>query len=161
MNEKESEIENVRERFTINKEFYNLLKKEAHLQGKNESQMLNHILYESLVKRDNRLSNHIARDNENLLLMLLTEPEKKYGSLQEIFKERDTVSRNKSSLIKEIRNKKKTQENNFWKEILKVISIEEFKKLNGLDSEKKKEKSFEKIIEIFKIVSKYKGFLNV
>jgi len=146
--------ETIRERFTISKIHYELLQNEANKQGKTISEMLNHILYESLVKPDNRLSNHIARTNENFLIMLLRNGNKQYSSIEEIFHDSYKINSEKKKNLKELRDKKYTKINSFWKDILKSVNLEEWKKI------KKTEDAIKKIKEIHSILVNHKDFLN-
>lgn len=154
-------VEKKLERFSLNVEYINLLEKEAIKQGKTKGEMLNHLLYESLVKRDNRLSNHIARMNEDLLLMLLLKDEKEYETIEDIFERSENISRLKSTIIKEKREIKKTNQKNFWNEILSIINTKELSKLKDMNEEERKETSYEKILKISNIIKKYMEVLNV
>jgi len=108
-----------------------LLEKEARDQGINKSQVVTRLLKDNI---ENRLSKHIVRALENLLLYLILQNEnlkeiKKdelIEKLDYIYKQGKIIRTSKSILLREERNKRKTQLKTFWNNILKMLEPNNF-----------------------------------
>ena len=89
-----------------------LLEKEAKDQGINKSQVVTRLLKDNI---ENRLSKHIVRDIENLLLYLILQNEnlktinkdELIEKLDYIYKQGKIIRTSKSILLREERNKRK------------------------------------------------------
>jgi len=103
------------------------------------------LLYDKLIKKDNRLSQHIARDIENLILILLTN-EQKFPSIKEAMEAGIHIDPIKRNILMERREIKRGQFKSFWIQILKEINPDQFIEI------KTKEAAIEKLKTIFRIV---------
>lgn len=132
-------------RFNIQTELLELIEEQSRNQNITKHDYLNQLLYEKLVKKDNRLSQHIARDIENLILILLTS-EQKFPSIREAMDESIKIDHIKRNLLMERREVKRGQFKSFWNQILKEINPDQFLEI------KTKEAALEKLKTIFRIV---------
>lgn len=132
-------------RFNIQTELLELIEEQSKNQNITKHDYLNQLLYDKLVKKDNRLSQHIARDIENLILVLLT-TEQKFSSIKEAMEAGIKTDPIKRNLLMEKREVKRGQFKSFWNQILKEINPDQFLEI------KTKEAALEKLKSIFRIV---------
>lgn len=132
-------------RFNIQSELLELIEEQSRNQNITKHDYLNQLLYDKLIKKDNRLSQHIARDIENLILVLLT-TEQKFSSIKEAMEAGIKTDPIKRNILMERREVKRGQFKSFWNQILKEINPDQF-----LDI-KTKEAALEKLKTIFRIV---------
>lgn len=131
-------------RFNIQTELLELIEEQSRNQNITKHDYLNQLLYDKLIKKDNRLSQHIARDIENLVLLLLTE--QKFPSIKEAMEAGIKIDPIKRNLLMEKREVKRGQFKSFWNQILKEINPDQFLEI------KTKEAALEKLKNIFRIV---------
>ena len=134
-------------RFNVKQEYLVLIDSEADARGLSKHEYLNHILYEYMIKQQNRLSNHVVREVENLVLMLLTSSER-YENIQEVYKQSILIDIQKRELLHEQKNSKK--EKTFWRKILIELRPQEFKNI------KTQSDANEKISTLYKIVKEHR-----
>jgi hypothetical protein len=132
-------------RFNLQPELLALIEEQSHNQNITKHDYLNQLLYDKLVKKDNRLSQHIARDIENLILVLLT-TEQKFLSIKEAMEAGVHIDPIKRNILMEKREVKRGQFKSFWNQILKEINPDQFLEI------KTKEAALEKLKTIFRIV---------
>ncbi|ADR34632.1 hypothetical protein Sulku_1972 [Sulfuricurvum kujiense DSM 16994] len=132
-------------RFNIQSELLELIEEQSRNQNITKHDYLNQLLYDKLIKKDNRLSQHIARDIENLILILLTS-EQKFPSIKEAMDEGIKIDPIKRNILMERREVKRGQFKSFWNQILKEINPDQFIEI------KTKEAALEKLKTIFRIV---------
>ena len=132
-------------RFNIQIELLELIEEQSRNQNITKHDYLNSLLYDKLIKKDNRLSQHIARDIENLILVLLT-TEQKFSSIKEAMEAGIKTDPIKRNLLIEKREVKRGQFKSFWNQILKEINPDQFLEI------KTKEAALEKLKTIFRIV---------
>lgn len=132
-------------RFNIQTELLELIEEQSRNQNITKHDYLNQLLYDKLVKKDNRLSQHIARDIENLILVLLT-TEQKFPSIKEAMAAGIKTDPIKRNILMERREVKRGQFKSFWNQILKEINPDQFLEI------KTKEAALEKLKSIFRIV---------
>lgn len=132
-------------RFNIQTELLELIEEQSRNQNITKHDYLNQLLYDKLIKKDNRLSQHIARDIENLILVLLT-TEQKFSSIKEAMEAGIKTDPIKRNLLIEKREVKRGQFKSFWNQILKEINPDQFLEI------KTKEAALEKLKTIFRIV---------
>jgi len=132
-------------RFNIQSELLELIEEQSQNQNITKHDYLNSLLYDKLVKKDNRLSQHIARDIENLILILLT-TEQKFPSIKEAIDESIKIDPIKRNILMERREVKRGAFKSFWNQILKEINPDQFLEI------KTKEAALEKLKTIFRIV---------
>lgn len=131
-------------RFNIQSELLELIEEQSRNQNITKHDYLNQLLYDKLIKKDNRLSQHIARDIENLVLLLLTE--QKFPSIREAMEAGIKTDPLKRNILMERREVKRGQFKSFWNQILKEINPDQFLEI------KTKEAALEKLKTIFRIV---------
>lgn len=132
-------------RFNIKPELLEVIEIESDKQQISKHDFLNSLLYDKLIKKDNRLSQHIARDVENLLLVLLTSTQK-FPSIKEAMEAGISIDKIKRNILMERREVKRGQFKSFWNQILKEINPDQFLEI------KTKEAAIEKLKTIFRIV---------
>lgn len=132
-------------RFNIQTELLELIEEQSRNQNITKHDYLNQLLYDKLIKKDNRLSQHIARDIENLILVLLT-TEQKFSSIKEAMEAGIKTDPIKRNILMERREVKRGQFKSFWNQILKEINPDQFLEI------KTKEAALEKLKTIFRIV---------
>lgn len=132
-------------RFNIQSELLELIEEQSKNQNITKHDFLNNLLYDKLIKKDNRLSQHIARDIENLILVLLTN-EQKFPNIKEAMDESIKIDHIKRNILMERREVKRGQFKSFWNQILKEINPDQFLEI------KTKEAAIEKLKTIFRIV---------
>lgn len=132
-------------RFNIQTELLELIEEQSKNQNITKHDYLNQLLYDKLIKKDNRLSQHIARDIENLILILLTS-EQKFPSIKEAMEAGIKIDPIKRNILMERREVKRGQFKSFWNQILKEINPDQFIEI------KTKEAAIEKLKTIFRIV---------
>ena len=87
-------------RFNVKQEYLEIIDSESDKRGLSKHEYLNYVLYEFMVKKENRLSSHIVKNLENLVLMLLTSSEK-YESIEEVFQQSYLIDVKKRELLYE------------------------------------------------------------
>lgn len=132
-------------RFNIQTELLELIEEQSRNQNITKHDYLNSLLYDKLIKKDNRLSQHIARDIENLILVLLT-TEEKFSSIKEAMEAGIKTDPIKRNILMERREVKRGQFKSFWNQILHEINPDQFLEI------KTKEAALEKLKTIFRIV---------
>jgi hypothetical protein len=132
-------------RFNLQPELLALIEDQSHNQNITKHDYLNQLLYDKLVKKDNRLSQHIARDIESLLLVSMT-TEQKFPSIKEAMEAAVHIDPIKRNILMERREVKRGQFKSFWNQILKEINPDQFLEI------KTKEAALEKLKAIFRIV---------
>lgn len=132
-------------RFNIQTELLELIEEQSRNQNITKHDYLNQLLYDKLIKKDNRLSQHIARDIENLILILLIS-EQKFPSIKEAMEAGIKIDPIKRNILMERREVKRGQFKSFWNQILKEINPDQFLEI------KTKEAAIEKLKTIFRIV---------
>lgn len=132
-------------RFNIQSELLELIEDQSKNQNITKHDYVNNLLYDKLIKKDNRLSQHIARDIENLILILLTS-EQKFPSIKEAMDEGIKIDPIKRNILMERREIKRGQFKSFWNQILHEINPDQFIEI------KTKEAAIEKLKTIFRIV---------
>ena len=110
-------------RFNVETEYLELIDSEAEKRGLSKHEYLNYLLYEFMVKKENRLSNHVVRDVENLILMLLTSNDR-YKNIKEVLKQASFIDATKRTILHEQKYSKKDK--TFWNKILTELSPTEF-----------------------------------
>ena len=133
-------------RFNIKTEYLELINIEAEKRSISKHEYLNFVLYEYMIKQHNRLSNHVVRDVENLVLMLLIS-DKKYKNIEEVLKQACFIDAKKRTILHEQKysNKDKT----FWNKLLAELNPSEFKIL------KTQEDANNKITALYNIVKEH------
>ena len=133
-------------RFNIQSDYLEIIDNEADKRGLSKHEFLNYVLYEYLVKKENRLSNHVVRDVENLVLMLLTSNER-YKDIKSVLKQASFIDAKKRTLLHEQKysNKDKT----FWNKLLVELNPSEFIKI------KTQEDANNKITALYNIVKEH------
>ena len=122
---------------SLDPEVVDLLDKESKELGINKSAYITRLLKDNT---ENRLSKHIVRDVENLLLYLILQnnelktlnKDELLNKLDFIYKQSKTIQTSKSILLKEERQKRKIELKNFWNNILKMLEPANF--LNNVSS---------------------------
>jgi hypothetical protein len=132
-------------RFNIQTELLELIEEQSRNQNITKHDYLNQLLYDKLIKKDNRLSQHIARDIENLILILLTS-EQKFPSIKEAMDESIKIDPIKRNILMQRRKVQRGAFKSFWNQILKEINPDQFLEI------KTKEAAIEKLKTIFRIV---------
>ncbi|QOP46292.1 hypothetical protein [Sulfurimonas paralvinellae] len=151
-------FETVRKRYTFKKEIVELLEKESKKVKKTESEFLEDLIYKNSHERDNRLSNHIARDSENLILLQILNKGKQYSSIEEIYKDVNVINNDKKIYLSEKRNK----EVGFFKEVKSIFNFDNFKNIHNDYNQAKDDKSKKIVLEkafnkFLSIVKKYEN----
>jgi uncharacterized membrane-anchored protein YhcB (DUF1043 family) len=131
-------------RFNIKPELLEVIQTEADKQQISKHDFLNSLLYDKLIKKDNRLSQHIARDVENLILVLLTN-EQKFPTIKEAIEAGISIDKVKRNVLMERREAKKERFTTFWRRILNELNPEQFVQI------KTKEAALEKLKRLFQI----------
>jgi uncharacterized membrane-anchored protein YhcB (DUF1043 family) len=131
-------------RFNIKPELLEVIQTEADKQQISKHDFLNSLLYDKLIKKDNRLSQHIARDVENLILVLLTN-EQKFPTIKEAIEAGIIADKIKRNILMERREAKKERFTTFWRRILNELNPEQFVQI------KTKEAALEKLKRLFQI----------
>jgi hypothetical protein len=138
------------------------LEKQSKELGITKSNYITQLIKENT---ENRLSKHIARDIENLVLYLLLNQENLkpinnenlMEKLDFIFNQGKIIKSSKSILLREEKKRKKQELKNFWNKILKMLEPNNFYKSIGYQNGKinfNKLKSF--ITELHKIIKENK-----
>lgn len=131
-------------RFNIKPELLEIIQTEADKENISKHDFLNSLLYDKLIKKDNRLSQHIARDVENLILVLLTN-EQKFPTIKEAIEAGIIADKIKRNVLMERREAKKERFTTFWRRILTELNPEQFVQI------KTKEAALEKLKRLFQI----------
>ncbi|MBE0514224.1 hypothetical protein [Sulfurimonas sp.] len=138
-----------RKRFTFKTEIAEILEREAKKVLKTESEFIEDLIYKNSVERDNRLSNKIARDTENLMLLnILNKEDLSELSIEEIYKKCNVINNDKKIYLAE----KRSKEVGFYKEVKKIVNAENFEEL--IDNLKKSDKDYLKQLRLFGAVFK-------
>lgn len=136
-------------RFNIQTELLELIQIEANQQNISKHDYLNQLLYDKLVKKDNRLSHHIARDIENLILLLILMSGKKFENIPAVFQEADQIDRVKREFLSLRRNTQSKRAKTMWAKLMKELSPASFKTLKNRDE------AIEKLKAIYDIVASH------
>lgn len=136
-------------RFNLLPEYIEAIHTEANKKGITHHDVMNDLIYSSLIHKENRLSNHILRTNENLLLLLLTS-DVRFSSIKEAIDAGEQIDPVKRNLLIEKREFKKEHFSNFWRLILKEINPEQFVLV------KTQEQALKKLKRIFHIAFSHK-----
>lgn len=131
-------------RFNIKPELLEIIQTESDKENISKHDFLNSLLYDKLIKKDNRLSQHIARDVENLILVLLTN-EQKFPTIKEAIEAGISADKIKRNVLMERREAKKERFTTFWRRILNELNPEQFVQI------KTKEAALEKLKRLFQI----------
>jgi len=151
---------------SLDNEVVELLEKGSKELGVSKSQFITRLLKDNV---ENRLSKHIVRDIENLLLYLILQndnlqPIDKTNLMEKldfIYKQGKTIRSGKSLLIREEREKRKTELKNFWNKILNLLEPDNFYEKIGFNNGKidlNKTKTFLK--ELHKLINENKKLWN-
>lgn len=136
-------------RFNLLPEYIEAIHTEANKKGITHHDVMNDLIYGSLIHRESRLSNYILRTNENLLLLLLTS-DKRFSSIKEAIQASEYIDPVKRNLLIEKRKFKKEHFSNFWQLVLKEIHPEQFVLI------KTQEQALKKLKRIFHIAFSHK-----
>jgi len=125
---------------SLDPDVVDLLDKESKELGINKSAYITRLLKDNV---ENRLSKHIVRDIENLLLYLILQntelktidKNELLNKLDFIYKQSKTIQTSKSILLREEKNKRKIELKSFWNSILKMLEPNNF--LNNVSNDKK------------------------
>ncbi len=133
---------------SLNQNDFELLDKESKRLGMNKSQFMRRLINDNV---ENRLSKHIVRDIENLLLFLILQNNLQIKEidktnlvekLDEIYEQTKNIKTSKMILLKEQKNKRKNEMKKFWNKVLKLLEPQNFMNevsINGkFDGEKTK-----------------------
>jgi len=131
-------------RFNIQIDYLELIAIESNKRGISKHEYLNYVLYEYLVKKQNRLSNHVVRDVENLVLMLLTSKDT-YENLEDIFKKSKHIDKIKRTLLHKQKNS--TADSGFFNQILTELHPDELLKITTQTQANSKLKTLYSIVE--------------
>lgn len=112
-------------RFNLQPDYIEAIHTEAQKKGVSHHDVINDLIYGSLIAKDNRLSNHILRTNENLLLLLLISDER-FASIKEALEAGEKLDPLKRNLLIEKRELKKEKFASFWSQLLKEVNPEQF-----------------------------------
>lgn len=134
-------------RFNVKDEYIKLLDIESEKRGLSKHDFLNYVLYEYLVKKQDRLANHVAKNIENLVLMLLTS-NTTYNTIQEVFNQVIIIDSQKQNLLHEQKYSKKDKK--FWNKLLLELHPSEFMKI------KTQNDANNKITSLYNIVKEHK-----
>lgn len=146
---KDGKMSKILTRFNIKTELLELIEEQSKNQNISKHDFLNSLLYDTLVKKDDRLSQHIARDIENLILILLTSNHK-FETIQSIFQEANQIDKVKRDFLSLRRNTQSKVAKTMWAKLMKELAPSSFNEL------KNREDAIEKLKSIFKIVSSHK-----
>lgn len=135
-------------RFNIQTELLELIQTEANQQNISKHDYLNQLLFDKLIRKDNRLSHHIARDIENLILLLLTNGAK-FENIPAVFQEADQIDRVKREFLSLRRNTQSKRAKTMWAKLMKELSPVSFKTLKNRDE------AIEKLKAIYDIVASH------
>lgn len=133
-------------RFNIQTELLELIQIEASKQNISKHDYLNQLLFDKLIRKDNRLSQHIARDIENLILLLLTNGAK-YENIPAVFQEADQIDKLKREFLSLRRNTQSKSAKTMWAKLMKELAPSSFKTLKSRDE------AIEKLKAIYDIVA--------
>lgn len=135
-------------RFNIQTELLELIQSEADKQHISKHDYLNQLLYDKLIKGDNRLSHHVARHIENLILLLMTR-ETKFETIPAVFHEADQIDRVKREFLSIRRNTLSKRAKTMWAKLMKELAPASFKSLKSRDE------AIEKLKAIYDIVASH------
>lgn len=135
-------------RFNIQTELLELIQTEASKQNISKHDYLNQLLFDKLIRKDNRLSQHIARDIENLILLLLTNGAK-YENIPAVFQEADQIDKLKREFLSLRRNTQSKSAKTMWAKLMKELAPSSFKTLKSRDE------AIEKLKAIYDIVASH------
>lgn len=135
-------------RFNIQTELLELIQTHAKEQNISKHDYLNQLLFDKLIRKDNRLSQHIARDIENLILLLLTNGAK-YENIPAVFQEADQIDKLKREFLSLRRNTQSKSAKTMWAKLMKELSPASFKTLKNRDE------AIEKLKAIYDIVASH------
>lgn len=135
-------------RFNIQTELLELIQIEASHQNISKHDYLNQLLFDKLIRKDNRLSQHIARDIENLILLLLTNGAK-YENIPAVFQEADQIDKLKREFLSLRRNTQSKSAKTMWAKLMKELAPSSFKTLKSRDE------AIEKLKAIYDIVASH------
>lgn len=135
-------------RFNLNPDYIEAIHAEAQKKGVSHHDVLNDLIYGSLIAKDNRLSNHILRTNENLLLLLVLD--ERFASIKDALEAADKLDPLKRNLLIEKRELKKERFASFWSQLLKEVNPEQFTLI------KSQEMALSKLKRIYAIAQSHK-----
>lgn len=133
-------------RFNIQTELLELIQTHAKEQNISKHDYLNQLLFDKLIRKDNRLSQHIARDIENLILLLLTNGAK-YENIPAVFQEADQIDKLKREFLSLRRNTQSKSAKTMWAKLMKELAPSSFITLKSRDE------AIEKLKAIYDIVA--------
>lgn len=117
-------------RFNLQPDYIEAIHSEAQKKGISHHDVMNDLIYSSLIAKDNRLSNHILRTNENLLLLLLISDER-FPSIKEALEAGEKLDPLKRNLLIEKREMRKEKFASFWSQLLKEVNPEQFTQIRS------------------------------
>ena len=136
-------------RFNLQPDYIEAIHAEAQKKGISHHDVMNDLIYGSLIAKDNRLSNHILRTNENLLLLLLISDER-FASIIEALEAGEKLDPLKRNLLIEKREMKKEKFSSFFSQLLKEVNPEQFTLI------KSQEMALAKLKRIYSIAQAHK-----
>lgn len=150
---------------SLDPEAVELLEKGSKELGINKSQFITRLLKDNV---ENRLSKHIVRDIENLLLYLILQnnelkPINKNELIEKldfIYKQGKIIRTSKSILIKGEREKKKTELKTFWNKVLTLLEPQTFMKKVSTNNKIDIEKTKKFIGELYELIKENKNLWN-
>ena len=150
---------------SLDPEAVELLDKGSKELGINKSQFITRLLKDNV---ENRLSKHIVRDIENLLLYLILQnnelkPINKNELIEKldfIYKQGKIIRTSKSILIKGEREKKKTELKTFWNKVLTLLEPKTFIEKVGTNGKLDIEKTKKFIAELYELIKENKNLWN-
>jgi hypothetical protein len=150
---------------SLDEDTIQLLEKGSKELGINKSSYITRLLKDNV---ENRLSKYIVRDVENLLLYLILQnpnlkkidKENLINKLDEIYKETKIIKQSKTILLKEEREKRKSELKNFWNKILKLLEPKTFMNKISTNGKLDQEKTKKFIIELRDIIKENKNLWN-
>ena len=150
---------------SLDPEAVELLEKGSKELGINKSQFITRLLKDNV---ENRLSKHIVRDIENLLLYLILQnnelkPINKNELIEKldfIYKQGKIIKTSKSILIKGEREKKKTELKTFWNKVLTLLEPKTFISKVSTNGKLDIEKTKKFIAELYELIKQNKDLWN-
>ena len=150
---------------SLDPEVVELLEKGSKELGINKSQFITRLLKDNV---ENRLSKHIVRDIENLLLYLILQnnelkPINKNELIEKldfIYKQGKIIRTSKSILIKGEREKRKTELKTFWNKVLTLLEPKTFISKVSTNGKLDIEKTKKFIAELYELIKQNKDLWN-
>lgn len=149
-------IKTILKRFRMKEEINNILEEDAKKANKKPSEFIEDLIHKNRYERDNRLTNHIARDSENLILLQILNQNKSYSNIEEVYKDVNIINNDKKIYLAE----KRKQIQGEYKEIKSFFNLKYFNEIIESYKIAKDTKSKKSVLEnafnnFLSIVKKY------